>query len=63
LADEVTGYGWKKLLGNGSSNRTLVFIDDNIFYDLLSLTGTSKTYVKAVVDNGTALWWVNVGVT
>ena len=56
MADDVTDYGWKKLPGNGNGNGTLGFIDDIIFYDLLSLAGASKTYVKAVVDDGTAPW-------
>ncbi|MCW7079772.1 MAG: hypothetical protein OCU16_01570 [Candidatus Methanospirare jalkutatii] len=63
LAGDVIGYGWKKSPGNDSGNRTLGFIDTGTFYDLLSLTSASKTYVKAVVDNGTAPWWVNVSVT
>jgi len=63
LAGDVIGYGWKKSPGTDSGNRTLGFIDDGTFYDLLSLTGASNTYVKAVVDNGSAPWWVNVSVT
>ena len=62
LAGDVIGYGWKKSPGNDSGNRTLGFIDTGTFYDLLSLTSASKTYVKAVVS-GTAPWWVNVSVT
>jgi len=61
LAGDVIGYGWKKSPGS-DSNRTLGFIDTGTFYDLLSLTSASKTYVKAVVS-GTAPWWVNVSVT
>ena len=63
LAGDVIGYGWKKSPGTDSGNRTLGFIDDGTFYDLLSLTSASKTYIKADVSNGTAPWWVNVSVT
>ena len=64
LAGDVVGYGWKKSPGNDSGNGIMLgFIEDGIFYDSFSLTSASGTEVKAVVNNESAPWWVNVSVT
>ena len=63
LAGDVIGYGWKKAPGNDTGNWTLGFIDDGEFYDQLTLTNASRTYVKAVVDNESTSWEVNVSIT
>jgi len=63
LAGDVVGYGWKNSPGTGSGNRTLGFIKNGVFSDLLSLTNASRTYAKAEVTNVTSPWYVNVSVT
>ena len=63
LAGDVIGYGWKKAPGSDTGNWTLGFIDNGEFYDQLTLTNATETWVKAVVDNESTSWKVNVSVT